>query len=80
MRHVDALAQEASICVVVEGEPGIREDAAARRAAEPRRGARLPRPLRLGDGVRADLPFSVWADALDAYVVSQELGLQLLGR
>ena len=50
---LDALATEASACIAVEGEPGIGKTHLLAELREPRRGARLPRARRRGDGVRA---------------------------
>ena len=47
------LATEGSACVAVEGEPGIGKTRLLAELRQPRRGARLPRARRVGDGVRA---------------------------
>src|SRR5215207_11534505 len=68
-----------SACVAVEGEPGIGKTSLlselGRRAEE--------HGCLVLNGVAAeferDLPFSVWTDALDAYVASQALDLEALG-
>src|SRR4051795_2685180 len=73
------LAGGASACVAVEGEPGIGKTSLlselGHRAEE---GGCL-----VLNGVAAeferDLPFSVWADALDAYVASQALDPEAFG-
>ena len=74
-----ALMSGQSACVAVEGEPGIGKTSLL---AELRRRAEERGCLVL-DGVAAeferDLPFSVWTDALDAYVASQALDLEALG-
>src|SRR5215211_3095161 len=60
-------------CVALEGEPGIGK---TRLLAELRRRAEARGWLVLagaGAEFERDLPFSVWVDALDAYVASQEL-------
>jgi signal transduction histidine kinase len=74
-----ALVGGASACVAVEGEPGIGKTSLLselRRRAEGRGCLVLT-------GVAAeferDLPFSVWADALDAHVASQALDLEAVG-
>jgi predicted ATPase len=72
---LDAPAQEGSVCVALEGEPGIGK---TRLLAELRRRAEDRGCLVLAGSAtefERDLPFSVWADALDAYVDSQELSL-----
>ncbi len=73
-----ALTGGASACVAVEGEPGIGKTsllAELRHRAEERGCLVLT-------GVAAeferDLPFSVWTDALDAYVASHALDLEPL--
>jgi DNA-binding CsgD family transcriptional regulator/tetratricopeptide (TPR) repeat protein len=72
---LEGLAAGRTGCVAIEGEPGIGK---TRLLAELRRRAEERGCLVLG-GTAAeferDLPFSVWADALDAYVASQELEL-----
>jgi len=72
---LDALAAGEPISVAVEGEPGIGK---TRLLAELRERAEERGCLVLAGSAtefERDLPFSVWVDALDAYVVSQELGL-----
>ena len=68
-----------SACVAVEGEPGIGKTSLL---SELRHRAEERGCLVL-NGVAAeferDLPFSVWTDALDAYVASQALDLEALG-
>ena len=69
----------ASACVAVGGEPGIGKTSLLSELGH--------RAEELGclvlNGVAAeferDLPFSVWTDALDAYVASQALDLEALG-
>ena len=64
------------VCVALEGEPGIGK---TRLLAELRDHAEARGCLVLAGSAtefERDLPFSVWVDALDAYVASQELGLQ----
>jgi predicted ATPase len=72
---LEAALTEGSGCVALEGEPGIGK---TRLLSELRRRADERGCLVLA-GTAAeferDLPFSVWADALDAYVLSQELRL-----
>jgi predicted ATPase/DNA-binding CsgD family transcriptional regulator len=72
---LDALATTTSACVVVEGEPGIGKThllASLRRNAEGRGFLVLAGSA---TEFERDLPFSVWVDALDAYVASQEFDL-----
>ncbi len=72
---VGALAGRTSACVAIEGEPGIGK---TRLLAELRDRAEGRGCLVLTGAAaefERDLPFSVWADALDAYVASQELDL-----
>ena len=72
---LDALAQAEAVCVALEGEPGIGK---TRLLAELRRRAEDRGCLALAGSAtefERDLPFSVWVDALDAYVASQELSL-----
>ena len=72
---LDALAQEGSVCVALEGEPGIGK---TRLLVELTQLAEERGQLVLTGSATEfehDLPFSVWVDALDAYVASQELGL-----
>src|SRR5215216_8207641 len=68
-----------SACVAIEGEPGIGKTSLL---AELRHSAEARGCLVL-DGVAAeferDLPFSVWTDALDAYVASQALDPEAVG-
>jgi DNA-binding NarL/FixJ family response regulator/tetratricopeptide (TPR) repeat protein len=73
---LEALAQEGSVCVAVEGEPGIGK---TRLLVELQsRAEERGHVVLTGSATEfeRDLPFSVWVDALDAYVASQELGLQ----
>ena len=74
-----ALVSGRSACVAVEGEPGIGKTSLL---SELRRRAEEHGCLVLS-GVAAeferDLPFSVWTDALDAYVASQALDQEALG-
>ena len=76
---LDLLAGGASGCVAVEGEPGIGKTSLL---SELRHRAEN-RGCLVIDGVAAeferDLPFSVWTDALDAYVASQALDLEAVG-
>jgi signal transduction histidine kinase len=69
----------ASACVALEGEPGIGKTSLL---SELRHRAEEHGCLVL-NGVAAeferDLPFSVWTDALDAYVASQALDLEAIG-
>ena len=72
---LDALAEEGSSCAAVEGEPGIGK---TRLLVELRRRTEDRGWLVLSGSAtefERDVPFSVWVDALDAYVASQELGL-----
>jgi ATP/maltotriose-dependent transcriptional regulator MalT len=73
--QLDGLTGSASACVALEGEPGIGK---TRLLAELRNRAEARGCLVLSGAAaefERDLPFSVWTDALDAYVASQELGL-----
>ena len=70
-----ALEAESPVCVALEGEPGIGK---TRLLSELRRRAEERGRLVLAGSAaefERDLPFSVWADALDAYVASQEIAL-----
>ncbi len=72
---LDGLAAGLAACVTVEGEPGIGKThllAALRRRAEEAGCLVLAGSA---TEFERDLPFSVWVDALDAYVASQELDL-----
>jgi DNA-binding NarL/FixJ family response regulator len=72
---LDALANDESACVALEGEPGIGK---TRLLAELCDRAEERGCLVLSGSAtefERDLPFSVWVDALDAYVASQELSL-----
>jgi DNA-binding NarL/FixJ family response regulator len=72
---LDALGERTPACIAVEGEPGIGKThllTVLRRRAEERG------YLVLGGSAtefERDMAFSVWTDALDAYVASQELEL-----
>jgi predicted ATPase len=70
---LDALAGDASSCVVVEGEPGIGKTRLLRELRD--RGEARGLLVLTGSAAEfeRDVPFSVWADALDAYVAAQEL-------
>ena len=71
---LDALDQGSAACLTVEGEPGIGK---TRLLAELRARADARGHLVLAGAAaefEQDLPFSVFVDALDAYVTSQELG------
>ncbi len=73
---LEALAESSLVCVALEGEPGIGK---TRLLGELRDRAKARGCLVLAGSAtefERDLPFSVWVDALDAYVASQELGLQ----
>jgi DNA-binding NarL/FixJ family response regulator len=73
---LDALAESGLVCVALEGEPGIGK---TRLLGELRDRAEARGCLVLAGSAtefERDLPFSVWVDALDAYVASQALGLQ----
>ena len=75
-RTLDALDQGGAACLTVEGEPGIGK---TRLLAELRARADARGHLVLSGAAaefERDLPFSVFVDALDAYVTSQELGEQ----
>ena len=74
---LDALAESGLVCVALEGEPGIGK---TRLLGELRGRAEARRCLVLAGSAtefERDLPFSVWVDALDAHVASQELRLQV---
>ena len=71
----DGLVARSSACLTVEGEPGIGKThllTALHRGAEERGSLVLSGSA---TEFERDQPFSVWIDALDAYVASQELGL-----
>jgi DNA-binding NarL/FixJ family response regulator len=71
-----ALTTDGSMCVAVEGEPGIGK---TRLLAELRSLAEERDCLVLSGAAtefERDVPFSVWVDALDAHVVPQKLSLQ----
>src|ERR671938_443661 len=75
---LDAVTRGTPACVAVEGEPGIGK---TRLLAELRRRAEERGWLVLAGAAaefERDLPFAVWADALDAYVASQDLRLHEL--
>ena len=70
---LDALDGGAAACLTVEGEPGIGK---TRLLAELRARAEERGHVVLSGAAaefERELPFSVWVDALDAYVASQEL-------
>jgi DNA-binding NarL/FixJ family response regulator len=72
---LDALAAGGPECVALEGEPGIGK---THLLTELLRRAEDRGYLVLGGSAtefERDLPFGLWADALDAYVASQELEL-----
>ena len=72
---LDALAESGLVCVALEGEPGIGK---TRLLGELGDRAKARGCLVLAGSAtefERDLPFSVWVDALDGYVASQELGL-----
>ena len=72
---LDGLVAGSSACVTIEGEPGIGKThvlTALRSRAEERGSLVLSGSA---TEFERDQPFSVWVDALDAYVASQELGL-----
>jgi predicted ATPase len=74
--RLEALACGAPACMAVEGEPGIGK---TRLLAELGRRAEERGCIVLGGAAaefERDVPFGVWADALDAFVVSQELSLE----
>ncbi len=70
---LDALAGGAAACIALEGEPGIGKT----RLLDELRGRAEDRGHLVLAGTAAeferDVPFSVWADALDAYVASQDI-------
>jgi ATP/maltotriose-dependent transcriptional regulator MalT len=73
---LDALGERAPACIAVEGEPGIGK---THLLTELRRRAEERGYLVLGGSAtefERDMAFSVWTDALDAYVASQELELE----
>ena len=70
---LDALDGGSAACITVEGEPGIGKTRLLnelRTRAEARGHVVL---TGTAAEFESDLPFSVWVDALDAYVVSQDL-------
>ena len=70
---LDALDGGGAACVTIEGEPGIGK---TRLLAELRRRAEERGHVVLSGAAaefERDMPFSVWVDALDAYVVAQGL-------
>jgi DNA-binding CsgD family transcriptional regulator len=72
---LDALDGHASACIAVEGEPGIGK---TRLLRELRDRAEARGHLVLAGSAaefERSVPFSVWADALDAYVAAQQLDL-----
>ena len=72
---LDALEAGKSACIALDGEPGIGK---THLLTELHRRAEERGHLVLGGSAtefERDLPFGVWADALDAYVASQELEL-----
>jgi DNA-binding CsgD family transcriptional regulator len=72
---LDALEAGRSDCVAIDGEPGIGK---THLLTELHRRAEERGYLVVGGSAtefERDLPFGVWADALDAYVASQELEL-----
>ena len=72
---LEGLATGAPACITVEGEPGIGKThlvSTLRDHAEERGFVVLTGSA---TEFERDQPFSVWVDALDAYVASQELGL-----
>ena len=72
---LDALEAGESGCIALDGEPGIGK---THLLTELQRLAEERGYLVLGGSAtefERDLPFAVWADALDAYVASQELEL-----
>ena len=74
-RRSTSLDARTSACIAVEGEPGIGKThllAELRRRAE-ERGSSSSRGA--ATEFEREVPFGVWADALDAYVASQELDL-----
>ena len=74
---LEGLAAGTPACVTVEGEPGIGKTHVCSRALRARAEDRGFLVLSgSATEFERDLPFSVWVDALDAYVASQELGLE----
>lgn len=71
-----SLAAGATECLVVSGEPGIGKTHLL--GVVRRRGEELGYVVLAGSATEfeVDLPFSVWIDALAAYVAAQELGLE----
>ena len=72
---LEGLAAGSAACITVEGEPGIGK---THLLTVFRRRAEEAGCLALAGSAtefERDLPFSVWVDALDAYVASQELDL-----
>ena len=62
-------------CIALRRRAGHRQDAPARLATSQRRGRGFLVLVGSATEFEHDLPFSVWIDALDAYVASQELDL-----
>ncbi len=72
---LDALGEERGGCLAIDGEPGIGK---TRLLGELIAGAERRGHLVLAGSAaefERDIPFSVWVDALDAYVASQNLDL-----
>ena len=70
---LDALDQGSAACLTDRGGAGHRQDPAAGGAARPRGGRGNLVLAGAASEFERDLPFSVWVDALDAYVASQAL-------
>jgi DNA-binding CsgD family transcriptional regulator len=72
-RTLEALAGGAATCVAVEGEPGIGKTRLLQELRTRAEGRGHVVLSAAAAEFERDLPFSVWVDALDAYVVSQDL-------
>jgi len=71
-----ALAQGASGCVAIEGEPGIGKTRLLSELGRRAEGHGCRVVTATAAEFERDLPFSVWADALDPHVASEELDLR----
>jgi DNA-binding NarL/FixJ family response regulator/tetratricopeptide (TPR) repeat protein len=70
---LDALDQGGPACVTLEGEPGIGKTRLLRELRARAEGRGHVVLAGVAAEFERELPFSVWVDALDAYVVSQDL-------
>jgi DNA-binding NarL/FixJ family response regulator len=74
---LDAVAREGSVCVAIEGEPGIGKTRLLAELSTRAEGRGWLVLTGTAAEFERDLPFSVWVDALDAHVASQKLRLQV---